>query len=368
MKEKLRKVKVCIYCEQWGSGGIESFLLNVLEHMHKEDFIIDIVVSRIESDLYCQRIKDLNIKLIQLSGNIRSIIKNHHQFRRLLKSNGYDVIYINIFQALSFLYAYDAKKEGVMRRIVHSHNKGLRAGALKVIKLQIHNLSKILFARFATECWACSRSAAEFMFPKNMPYKVLPNGIDLQRFLFNENGRYLQREYLNLQGQFVIGNVGRLCYQKNQAFLLKILADLISKRKDVVLLLVGEGEDQEKLVQLAETLKIKNKVIFYGSTNSVESLFWAMDVFLFPSHFEGLGIAAVEAQAAGLPVLCSNHVPKEADVTGTVEFLPINQGVEIWANKLMLNYERANRLADIKAAGYDIKDVADTIRRLWLAQ
>ena len=171
---------------------------------------------------------------------------------------------------------------------------------------------------------------------------------------------------MGVADRFVIGNVGRLCYQKNQSFLLDVMVEALKIRRDCCLLLVGDGEDRQSLEEKARALGVADHVIFYGTTAKVEELFWSMDVFAFPSRFEGLGIVAVEAQTAGLPVVCSEHVPEEAFVTENARMLPLTEEAASWAAQLLERTRNTNpapieSVSQVKEAGFDINDVANRI-------
>lgn len=296
------KKRICIYCDKWGSGGIEAFLLNVLEHMDVCQFEINLVVSQLESVFYLKRIEALGVTFRVLSNSVRKLRENHRLFREILEKQCYDVVYFNLFHALSLSYVKDAKTYGVPFCIVHSHNNGLRKSIGKPVKLAIHTVAKYLYGAYGDLNFACSAQAGAFLFLKEIPWKWIPNGIEVDRFSYNPAARMQLRKALALEGKLVLGNVGRLCYQKNQSFLLKLLAALLKEREDVALLLIGDGEDREMLQEKTRKLRLENAVTFLGNRSDVALLYQAMDVFLFPSHFEGLGIVAVEAQASGLPV------------------------------------------------------------------
>lgn len=365
-----KQINVCIYCEKWADGGIESFLLNVLEEMDISNVKVDLVISKLESDLYIPRLERLQVEMIELSGSVRQVLKNHLMFRKLLYSNKYDVVYINIYHALSIMYAWDASNAGVQNRIVHSHNNGLRNSCTKPLKMILHNICKKFFSGYITSQLACSAEAANFMFTNDTEWKWIPNGINLDKFCFNEMKRRLMRENLKIKENTVlIGNVGRLCYQKNQRFLLELSSKLRGTCDDFILLLVGSGEDEKALKDLTKELKIEDKIVFYGNSNDIVSLYCAMDIFVLPSHFEGLGIVAIEAQAMGLPVLCSNYVPKEAMITGLIESLAIDDNTEPWENRIKeisLRLDRKQVTNEIRNAGYDINSVAQIIQKEWI--
>ena len=366
-----RKRRICCFGEKWESGGIESFLHNVIMEMDMSQLEIDIAASQICESVFTSDLKEKGVGFYELSGSQRKLGRNHKMFRQLLKERQYDVVHLNIFQGLSLYYAYLAKKAGVKVRIAHGHNSALRRSRTRWLKLALHNMSKSLLAENATDYWACSRLAAEFMFPRDVveKYEFIPNGIDIEKFRFNDEVRKKVRKDLGIEGKLVIGNVGRLCYQKNQENLIEVFAKLQSERPESVLLLVGEGEMKAELQQQVEKLGIADKVLFYGVTDKVEQLLWAMDIFVFPSRFEGLGIVAVEAQAAGLPVICSDGVPNEAVVSDLVQKVDLRSGVDSWVESILHCQVGVDRLAvheQVQKSGFAVADVADKIEKVYL--
>lgn len=365
---RLKNTKVCVFCESWETGGIESFLSNVLCSMNLSDMEIDIVTARLKQSVFSERISALGVNFKELSGSQRALFKNYKMFRRLLKERRYDVIHLNAFHALSFVYGAMARKYGVKKRIAHSHNTALRSSPTRPIKLALHNLCKWALRGAFTELWACSSAAAGFMFPKKAVasggYKVVLNGIDADKFAFDADKRKSFRDKLGLKDETLVVNIGRLCEQKNQRFLLDAAKALADRKAKFKLLLVGDGDMSDELKSRAEQLGVSDKVIFYGTTDDVPGVLCAADVLAFPGLFEGLGIAAVEAQAADLPVVCSENIPSEAFVTDRMSAVPLSEGTEKWADALLEN-SRADRSADavsaIKKRGYDIREIAADI-------
>ena len=370
-KDVMDKRRVCCFCEKWESGGIESFLHNVIMEMDLSQLEIDIVASQICESVFTADLKEKGVKFYELSGSQRKLWQNHKTFRQLLEKRQYDVVHLNIFQGFSLYYAYLAKRYGVPIRIAHSHNTALRQSRTRWLKLLVHNAAKCFLAKNATDYWGCSKLAAEFMFPKDVveKYEFIPNGIDVDKFRFDNKVREKIRKDLDIENKIVIGNVGRLCYQKNQEYLLEVFAKLQSQKPNSVLLLVGEGELKAELRQKAEKLGIADKVIFYGVTDKVEQLLWAMDLFVFPSRFEGLGIAVVEAQAAGLPVICSDNVPDEAVVTDLVQKIKLSAGMDSWTEEILHSQNYADRLeanTQVQKSGFAVGDVSRRVEKTYL--
>lgn len=334
-----KKIKVCCFCEKWESGGIESFLANVIRHFDMKKFQVDIVSVCLCPSIFTPLLQDLGVRFFELSGRQRSLIQNYRLFFALLQREQYDIVHFNLFHGLSLVYVRIARKMGVPMRIAHSHNTALRKSITRPLKQMLHYIAKKAFTKEATDLWACSKSAAEFLFSKTVlerkGFRFIPNGIEIERFRFDPQAREQVRAELGLAGKFVIGNVGRLCYQKNQSFLLDVFAQVKQRKPESCLLLVGEGELLKELTERAQRLGIANSVILYGVTSHVERLLWAMDVFVMPSRFEGLPVTSIEAQASGVPCIFSEAVTKECTIVRGVRFLPLSAPVSQWAQVII---------------------------------
>ena len=361
---------VCVFCEKWGSGGIEAFLINLLSNIDKTLFSVEIITAKLESSAFLPKLENMGYHLEVLPSGIFSSHMRFFSLYNCLDGRGFDVIHLNLYQGLSIGYAKAARLAGIPTRIVHSHNSELRPSSTYHLKLLLHSIAKRYYAREATARLACSEKAAKFMFTNNVlrshNWVYLPNGIDLQRFSYNSAGRGKKRQELNLKNELCIGCIGRLCSQKNQTFLLKVFR-LVKKRQNAAkLVFVGEGEDLFKLKTDAQIYGLNDSVLFLGVSDQIPELLWSFDVLAFPTLFEGLGIVAVEAQAASLPVLCSEAVPYEVRFTDYVDFLSLDSA-ELWADRLisMGKMERRNSKEQIDHSVFEIKTVAKTVQDIW---
>ena len=358
--------RVCCFCETWGFGGIEAFLINIFEEIDCKDLEIDVVVIRMDSDINLESLRKKGIGFYQLTGSTHRIFANRKAFLRLHRERSYDVVHFNIYHALSLNYVKMAEKYGIEKRIVHSHNSGLRPGATHWLKIAIHRMASRLWSPSATDWWTCSSNAAKFMFPPAIANqaRLVLNGIPVSSYAYNHEMRDGIRGQLGMSDNLIIGQVGRLCAQKNQKFTLKIFRRILQRCPEARIILVGVGEGRDMLERQAYALGIAKAVTFYGFTNSVEKLMQAMDILVLPSLFEGLGIVAIEAQAAGLPLVCSTEVPLEANVTGKIIYLPLNEGEAAWADHILgaAKIVRRDYSAMVTGAGYESSVVADWIR------
>lgn len=286
---------------------------------------------------------------------------------RLLREGRYDCVHIHGDVAyLLLIFARAARRAGVPRIILHSHAAGIDGGARKV-KAALHGLCRGRLKGSTTDFAACSDVAAEWMFrgvPKERVVMV-NNGVEVERYAYDPEVRERMRRELGLADAFVVGHVGRFAYQKNHEYLLRAFAAIRGVVPGARLLLVGEGVLFDAARAEAERLGIERDVIFYGASYDVGSLMQAMDLFALPSRFEGLPVVGVEAQAAGLPVIFSDRVTRQAGLTEDVWFLPIDgdASAALWA-------ERARAVADrppdrsggcerVRRAGFT---VSDTVR------
>ncbi|MCD7944103.1 MAG: glycosyltransferase [Clostridia bacterium] len=269
---------------------------------------------------------------LKISGS--KIVKPIRFFRKLclyLKREKYDAVYINtgsmIPMTVSVLAAYIC---GVKKRIVHSHNNGINNKKSKIEQALTRPFLTICPTKYA----ACSQMAADYVFPKKKAKKtiIVPNGVDISKYLYNEKSRKAIRMQYNLEDKFVIGHVGAFDYQKNQGFLLDYFKEAYQVDNSLRLVLVGEGEARKDIKIKAEKLGILNEVIFTGKSDDVQEWLSAFDMFVFPSVFEGFGIAAVEAQISGLPCVLSDQVPQEVKVSENVWYLPVDKGREEWVS------------------------------------
>lgn len=349
-----------------GRSGVYSLVTNVIKNKN-ENINIDIAAFE-----YFEN-KDNILELKQYGTHVENVgyhgcklIKQYIIYRNLLKylkKNKYDCVHIHSDVANKlFIGGLAAKKAGVKKIIFHSHASEVD-GKYRNIKRFLHKVSRKRLKKIGTKFVACSDLARQWMYPNINKDKVIiiKNGIDLVKYRFNEKSRLEVRKKLGLNNKFVIGHVGRFSYQKNHEFLIKVFKKVVNKKGNAYLLLVGEGPDKKKIENLVNKEGLTAHVKFYGISNHVENLLQGMDVFLLPSHFEGLPIVGVEAQAAGLPVIFSDKITKEAKLLDTSYFLSINNDmVSEWVN-LILRLQKSKRKDTINILHKEKFDISDTV-------
>ena len=366
----MEKTKVLFYLERWSSGGIEALLNGILGCETVGSSIeAHIAAHSIENSIFTDALKKRGVIFHELSGRIRSA-DNASEFRKLLRAERFDAVHFNIFHGLAFRMCKIAKEECVPVRIAHSHGAGLRKSPLRPLKLLLSRIGRTLWMKHATERIACSEPAARFLF-KNAEATVIKNGIDTDRFVFNHSSRERVRGELGIENELVIGHVGRFSEEKNHAFLLEVFAEIKKADGNARLLLVGDGALLDETRARVNTLGLADSVIFTGAVNNTEDYLSAMDIFLLPSTAEGFGIAAIEAQASGLPTIVSDRVPTTVILSVSAHTLPLASPKE-WSDKCMeikaFAPERKRGGEIVKKHGYSISDTAEEMLKLYKKQ
>lgn len=327
-------------------GGVETWLLHLLRGIDRERFHMDFLVHAMAPGVYDVEVRALGSAVL-ICPYPAPPWSYARRMRRLLQEHGpYDVVHSHVHHFSGFVLRL-AQNAGVPSRIAHSHTTESPRGGLmrrSYVALMRHWLS-----RHATVCLSASRLAHEALFGslngKLAQRRLLPCGIDLTPFAEKVAPAVIRAELGLPSDAFVLGHVGRLAACKNHALLVALIAAMPREAPPPYLLLVGEGEMRSAIKDEAARRGVSERIVFAGGRADVARLLrGAMDVFVFPSHYEGLGLAAVEAQAAGLPCLLSDGVPEEATVVAPlVRRMSLSQPPAAWAEAVLAL--RANRPA-----------------------
>lgn len=343
-----------------GRGGIETMLMNHYRRIDRSKVQFDFLVHRDFRADFDDEIEALGGRIFRIPPMNPASASYRKALSDFFRKHSYRVVHCHL-NYMSGVVLAAAKKAGVPVRIAHAHTASMNPGW----KQYARQLCKYLIPSTATHLLACSTNAGKSVFGKH-PFSLMPNAIDTERFRFSEAVRQKMRKELDLGGCFTVMHVGRLTYPKNHEFLLDAFACLLEKAPKAKLVLVGDGELREAVEQKAGQLPA-GSVLLLGTRNDIPQLLQAADVFAFPSHFEGLPVTMIEAQAAGLPCVMSNTVTDECIVTDLVTALPIDDP-KAWAEEILKKREtpRTDRLVEIQAAGYDIHTAAEKLTRFYL--
>ena len=371
--------RILYYVEGWGSGGIESIVMDIIrsEAFKSNDFNFDIFCTCDWYSGFDQEIERCGgSRTVRFSGERPGLLKKAQGgiggFENLLNANHYDVVHVNVTNGLGLIYSSLAKKYDVPTRIVHSHNSSFdNAGSKLAIKQVAHMLGKVMCSHAPTHKIACSQEAGEFVFDKGA-FSVIPNGIDLARFSFDEQKRQNIRNQIDVRPDVsLIGSMGVLKPRKNPLFQLRVFSRYLEKDPEAVFIMVGSGEMDEEVLTLAKALGITDSLIRIPSVSNPEDYYSAMDALLMPSITEGFGLVAVEAQCSGLPVLMSDALPSATRATDWSSSLSLAESERVWAERLstMLNapIDRISAAKALRGTGLDKNVMAKRIVDLYLS-
>lgn len=363
MEEKIRVLQVITV--NIGSG-VASMLMNIYRNLDKEKVQFDFVTWNVNKDNnFVNEIEHAGGKVYTIPHYKVSLFGFLKGLKEVIDHNRYKIIHCH--ESLASIPAlYYAKKNGVKCRIAHSHNPSMEGK----LKNYLVKYSRKLFQKNCTDFFACSLESGKFLFGKEAEIMVINNAIYSARFIYNNEVRLKLRKELNIESDYVLGNIGRLCEQKNQTFLIDILNEIVKKNKNVKLLLIGTGELEEDLRSKIKEYNIENHVIFLGLRKDVPDLLQAIDCLVFPSIFEGLPVVIVEAQAAELKCFISDTITREVRVSELVTYLSLEKNAAVWANEIMGAplMERTGNNSFILEAGYDLSTTVRDLQELYLSK
>lgn len=342
-------------------GGIESYCMNYYRKM-SADIHIDFATHEIKDDNYRKEIEKNGGKVYQFYPlGLKTMFKSINQIKHFFEEHkDYDIVHCNMANAAIF-YFYYAKKNGIKIRILHSHQDNYADKLLH----KLRNIPLIYFGKkYTTVGMACSKKAGDFLF-KNKEYIIVNNAIYLQRYGYNDEIRKKVRKKLKIKNNnILLGTVGRLTEQKNQKYLIDILKLLNDDKYKLII--IGDGHLEEMLKDKAKKLNVENNIIFTGSVNNVEDYMQAMDIFLLPSIYEGLGIVNIEAQVSGLPTIVSDNVPQEAKVTDLIKFVSLKY-IENWIEEIKNTRieNRDSHIDDASQHGFNIEEESKKLEKIY---
>lgn len=348
-----------------GRGGLETMLMNYYRHIDRNQIQFDFLTHRDFRADYDDEIESLGGKIYHLprlvpwrSSYLRALdafFAEHPEYR---------IVHVHQ-DCLSAVILKAAKKRGVPVRIAHSHSSNQDKNLKYLIKLYYRRQ----IPQSATQLFACGREAGEWMF-RGAPFQVLNNAIDAKQYQYNPVRASQMRSKLGIpENSFVVGHVGRFSLTKNHTFLLDVFTEIQKRQENAVLLLVGDGNLRASIEEKAKFLGLSEKVIFTGVRSDVPDLMQAMDVFVFPSLYEGLGIVAIEAQAAGLPCVLSEGVPIAACVTDRATRISLSDLPSSWAERVLAQtLKRIDTCQEVVNAGFDIVENARLLQNFYLEQ
>lgn len=321
-------------------GGVESFIMELYRNIDRTKIQFDFLTAHDGKIAFEDEIKALGGNIYRVTYRKKeNLIKHYTALYQFFKNHPeIDAVHMNCCFLNYILPLKMAKKFGIKTRIFHAHNSANMYGENFISKI-IAKYNRWKITKIPTNRLACSKEAGDYMFGQNS-FQVIENGIDTEKFKYDETKRNKIVKELKIEGKKVIGFCGRLQEQKNPMFVLKVFHELYQKEKNVCLLVVGDGNLKENMLKYIQENDLENAVYFLGLRKDIDQIYNAMDVFFLPSKFEGLGIVLLEAQANGLTCVTSQGIPDEVCITDLVKRLDLEAPIEIWVNELLRSLKR----------------------------
>lgn len=355
-----KQIRICQVLHGIVGGGSEQVVLNYCSRMR--DIHFDLLYQYEPNPQILERFNEAGINCIQIPDKVHHPLRHLWTVFRIFRKGKYDVVHSHLDWFMNSYVCFLAMLAGIKKRIAHHH----QAYGNNLLC----SLMRIPCKLFATHWLACGEAAAINGWGRGAFKKgkvtILPNAIDPGRFRFSVAARRaIRAKYEIAEDDFVVGHVGRFYPQKNHDFLIDVFAELHKRKANAKLLLLGDGPLLEHIKQKVESLGLSNKVIFAGLQKDVAPFYSAMDVFAFPSLWEGLPLTLVEAQYAGLPCIVSENVTRDVAITDSIRFVPLDDVVS-WSEKICSLEQGDNtRLLEIKNRAFDIRFCCKTLESFY---
>lgn len=365
MKEPIRVLQIIGIV---AGGGVEAVIMNYYEHIDRTKVQFDFIVHNDNEIDITQKVKAMGGKVYKVTPYYKNPIAFMWDIYKVIKRHHYRIVHSNM-NTLSAFSLFAAWAAGAPVRILHNHSTSSPGETKRnIMKFMLRPFARL----FANHYLACSRLAGEWMYGRKMmdsgKVTIVNNAIDLKKYAFNPQKRNLLRKELGLADEFVIGHVGRFMFQKNHEFLIDVFAEAYKKNPHMALLLVGDGPLRPAMEEKVRKLGLTDHVKFLGLRNNVQDFYHVMDILVLPSHYEGLPVVGVEAQANGLPCLFSTKVTKETRLTHSAQFLDLEAGASMWAEEIIsIKCERNKKAGDeLRQAGFEIYKEAEKLVKFYI--
>jgi len=346
------------------SGGVSNFVMNMYRAIDTARIQFDFAITSGVKGLYDDEVLMRGGRVFYFDTS-KDTVSN---LRRTLREEGpFRAVHSHVF-FYSGLVLTEARKAGVPIRIAHAHNAHT-GESRSFFRIAYEKSMQCLIRMNATHLLGCSEKACRYVFGDSIMNDsraaVIPDGIDCSRFAFDSEARANVRKGYGIEGRYVVGHVGHFNPAKNHEKILSVFSEICQVRDDAALLLVGDGELEGDVREKADKLGLTEKVVFAGAHKDVERYYHAMDVFLFPSRYEGFGMAMIEAQTSGLACVASDVVPKETNVDGRAVYIPLNVEDSAWADAVLQAPARDTSAFWQVCEKYSAAHVAEVIERVY---
>lgn len=346
------------------AGGAETFLMKVYRSLDKSQYQMDFCVNVQQEGFYDREIISLGGKIYHIPTKSENVKEFSRQLYNIIYTNGYKNVLRITSNAMGFYDLHIAKKAGATNCLARSSNSSDGGGIKPYIA---HRVGKLLYKKDVDVEIAPSDLAAIYTFGRgdfeSGKVKIVHNGINIEEFRFSEDKRMRIRNELGIENNcIVLGHIGRFSAQKNHDFLIDVFSYVHMIKPNTKLLLIGNGELQNRVHDKCKELQLEDVVIFTGVRKDVPDILSALDLLLFPSLYEGMPNVVIEAQASGLRCFISDRITKQVNVTGLVEQISIKTNLD-WNSKIINfidSFDDVQSIIDRKKmelpSSYDIKE------------
>ncbi|QEA40057.1 glycosyltransferase family 1 protein [Pistricoccus aurantiacus] len=348
-------------------GGIETYLYKISSSIDKKEFSFGFIDNNEGPPCFYKELSDFGFDFHKVTSRKKSIVKNRNETDSLLKNGDFDILHCH-FNTLSYIYPVISAMKNNVKVIVHSRN----AGTSKSLKTNaLHYLNSLVLPKDRIKRLAVSEDAGKWLFGKKSDFEIINNGVDIERFSYDDAARKnLRREFGVKDDEFLIGNVGAFLPAKNHNFLVDFFRRFLTVKKKSKLILVGDGSLKKSIEEKAEKLGISESIIFSGVRSDADRIYSAMDLFVFPSLYEGFGSAVLEAQTSGLPCLISSNTPKDVIVLKNCYQLDLSLGIDHWvrsAEAIDAFFDRSSASSEIEQAGYSVESEIKRLENIYVS-
>ena len=351
----MKKIKIAMLSKNLELNGITNVILNYCNNLDLQKFSLTLYVSNPLNNKVVEEIKNRGIDIVELPQKRKSVFKYYLQLFKMLHTKKYDIIHVHGNSTIMMIELLIAKLSKIRVRIAHCHNS-------KCSNKIFNFLLKLPLNLLSTECLACSEAAGKWVFWKK--FIVLPNAFDINKFKYNQKYRDNLRKKYDISNEIVIGHTGRFNNQKNQEFIIEFVKKLVDKNYNVKCIFVGDGPNFKNVKDSLKDSEYLRNFIFAGESSEVYKFYNMMDMFIFPSKFEGLGISILEAQLNGLNCMASLSVPKITNITGNAHYLSLDN-IDEWLNFFDNNKELCLRNnIDFESDSIQFYNITKTVKML----
>lgn len=360
-------MRILEVCTALDGGGVDRYLLNYCSRI--DDIQFDFVVVVEKTGILETLLEERGCNIYHIPRISKGVIKNYKALADIIQKENYDAIHSHLGHK-SIVALWCAKRSGINVRITHAH----MAFAPESFKAKFsRKILTFLVKRLSTSLAACGIDAAKWLWGEksydNGLITIQNNAIETGIFTFSQKTRDEVRSELGIESKLVVGHVGRLSEQKNQIYALQIFKEIVKKCENATFILIGRGECEKVIIEKIKELNLEESVRLLGVRSDVPRLLNAMDVFLFPSLFEGLPFTLIETQCNGLMALCSDVITRHVKISDCILFESLNSPAEVWAEKaieLSMIGHKENSTDDVISAGYDIESEAQKLKDYYI--